>query len=156
MTLQEALAAMNNCGAFKDRASLEAFLNTIYVIGGGGAPVVVTPTDIASNPLATGNTSNLNSFVKVAGSGDVYFIDSTGRSILIKTAASSGDKHYKHDQPTAALSWTIAHNLGKIPTIELRTTTGDIIIGGTRVDDTALNTTTITFGIAIAGTAFCN
>ncbi|RMF45492.1 MAG: hypothetical protein D6751_07340, partial [Deltaproteobacteria bacterium] len=41
--------------------------------------------EINYTPAATGNTQNLNEFVKVSGTGEVYYIDPEGRAMLIES-----------------------------------------------------------------------
>jgi len=50
---------------------------TPVTISGGATPVQVNKTPLTANPTATGNTSNLNSFVSGAN-GRCYFIDANG------------------------------------------------------------------------------
>lgn len=65
----------------------------------------------------------------------------------------AGGAAYVHTQGSASVIWTIAHNLGVRPTIELLDT------GGAEIDAEVIHLSTITaqafFTHAIAGTARC-
>ena len=54
------------------------------ILNGGGAPDF-NPTPVNYTPSASGNTSNLNSFV-IDPNGDMYFIDEDGESFKINTS----------------------------------------------------------------------
>lgn len=68
--------------------------------------------------------------------------------------APGTDKSYTHDQSTPAATWVVAHNLGKVPSVTVVTTSGDEVEGAIRHDDN--NNLTITFGAAFGGRAYCN
>jgi len=58
---------------------------------------------------------------------------------------------FTHDQPTAATVWTINHNLGFRPSVELYTVGGVEFDAG--ITHTSLNQTVVTSLVAIAGFA---
>lgn len=62
-----------------------------------------------------------------------------------------GEATYTHTQGVAALTWTINHNLGFFPSVELRTVGG--IEFNSLVIHSSVNTTLVENNLAIAGTA---
>ena len=64
------------------------------------------------------------------------------------------DLHYVHTQNAASASWTITHNLGKMPSVEVVDTGDNIVIG--EVTYQSLNALIITFGAAFTGKAYLN
>ena len=61
---------------------------------------------------------------------------------------------YIHDQATAASVWTIAHNLGKYPSVSVVDSGGNIVCGNVEyVDD---DTCVVNFNAAFKGTAYLN
>lgn len=64
------------------------------------------------------------------------------------------DKHYVHTQNEATASWTITHNLGKMPSVEVVDTGDNIVIG--EVEYISLNQVQVTFGSAFTGKAYLN
>lgn len=65
-----------------------------------------------------------------------------------------GDKHFRHQQLTAATVWQITHNLGKYPSVTVLTSAGQNVIG--EVEYPSLNTVRITFTQAFAGDVYLN
>jgi hypothetical protein len=67
---------------------------------------------------------------------------------------ASGDASYRHTQTTPATTWTINHNLGKYPSIELLT------VGSVKffaeITHPNSNQSIISLAIATAGIAQCN
>lgn len=59
---------------------------------------------------------------------------------------------YTHAQPTAATTWTINHNLGTRPVVELRTTGGQVLFSN--VTHVSANQVVVTHAYPIAGTAY--
>ena len=58
---------------------------------------------------------------------------------------------YIHTQSSPSATWTVPHNLGRRPNVELRTVGGVVMLGQvTHVSDNLL---TVSFAYAIAGTA---
>jgi hypothetical protein len=68
--------------------------------------------------------------------------------------AGTGDLHYTHIQSSPSATWTVAHGLGKVPSIVVVDSAGTVLHVGESVVD--LNTTTLTFVGATTGTAYCN
>lgn len=66
----------------------------------------------------------------------------------------SGGASYVHTQSSPSATWTINHNLGFRPAIELYTTGGVEFIG--EILHTSLNQAIVYLASALAGTARCN
>lgn len=64
------------------------------------------------------------------------------------------DLRYVHDQMSASATWTIAHNLGKYPSVTVMDSGGSVC-EGTIVYD-SINQITLTFSAAFAGIAYLN
>ena len=69
-------------------------------------------------------------------------------------AAATGDKHYLYDQPTPSTDWTITHNLGKQPSVEVIDSGGNLVFG--KVEYPSLNTVIVRFSVPFSGTATLN
>lgn len=69
------------------------------------------------------------------------------------TGADGTIPSYLHTQASAATVWTIAHNLGVRPTVTVLSVGGLLMLGDVLHLDA--NTLTITFAVAVAGTARC-
>jgi hypothetical protein len=90
---------------------------------------------------------------------ELQFVDEslTWRTIATQqwvTDNFGNDKTYEHDQPTAASSWTITHNLGKNPSVTVVDTAGSVVEG--KIEYINKNQVTITFNAAFSGVAYCN
>ncbi len=59
---------------------------------------------------------------------------------------------YTHTQGADATVWTIEHNLGFYPSVNVFMSSGDVVEGAIEHQDT--NTLTVTFSVAISGTAY--
>lgn len=64
------------------------------------------------------------------------------------------DKNYVHIQNTTDSLWTVNHNLGKYPSIEVTDSAGSSI--SANVQHTDLNTAIVVLAFALSGRAFCN
>lgn len=64
------------------------------------------------------------------------------------------DKHFAFTQASPATSWIIDHNLNKRPSVSVITAAGDTAVGN--IAYTSVNRVTLTFSVAIAGSAFMN
>jgi hypothetical protein len=69
-------------------------------------------------------------------------------------AAGSGDKSYTHHQLAPSTVWTVAHNLGKYPAVEVVDSGGTVVEGDIAYLDA--NTLTLTFSVQFGGVAYCN
>jgi len=61
---------------------------------------------------------------------------------------------YTHDQSIPSATWTIAHNLGRYPSVTVVTSAGDTVLGSVRYD--SADQITLTFAGAFAGKAHLN
>jgi len=64
------------------------------------------------------------------------------------------DKNYRHIQGVSSATWTIAHNLGKYPSVTVKDSAGSIVIGEIQYNDN--NNITLTFSGAFSGEAYLN
>lgn len=69
-------------------------------------------------------------------------------------SGADGDKSYRHAQSVAAAVWTIAHGLGKYPSVTVLDSAGDQCEGDLSYVDT--DSLTLTFQAGFAGAAFLN
>jgi hypothetical protein len=87
----------------------------------------------------------------IGGNGSIYidkFYD------IVDFNISSGDLHYTHSQNVASATWSVAHNLGKFPSVTVALSTGQQGFGDVTFIDT--NNLTITFAGAETGKAYMN
>jgi hypothetical protein len=68
--------------------------------------------------------------------------------------SGDGDKSYTHQQLSASSAWTVTHNLGKYPAVEVIDSGDNVVEGDVTYLD--LNTLTITFSAPFGGVASCN
>jgi hypothetical protein len=68
--------------------------------------------------------------------------------------AGGDDAAYVHTQSTATAVWTVAHNLGKYPSVTVTDSAGSTILPDIHYDSTAQ--VTLTFGSPTSGLVFCN
>ena len=66
----------------------------------------------------------------------------------------AGGESYLHTQASPASTWTVNHNLGTRPAVEVRDTGGNEILAG--VTHASANQVLISFVSAKTGTAFCS
>jgi hypothetical protein len=64
------------------------------------------------------------------------------------------DKSFEFEQLTALDTWVVVHNLGKMPSVTVVDSSGEMVIGD--VTHNNLNQLTITFSSGFAGKAYCN
>lgn len=64
------------------------------------------------------------------------------------------DKTYRHEQLVAASVWTIDHNLGKRPCVQVFDSAGDECFG--EIEHVSESQISITFSAAFGGVALCN
>lgn len=64
------------------------------------------------------------------------------------------DAHYRHDQVTASTTWTVVHNLGKRPAVQVFDSAGDEAEGLLR--HVTLDECVIEFSAPFSGTVICN
>jgi len=102
--------------------------------------VYISDTCLASAPPATGNTDNLNSFIKICGSDSTYYIDWTGGAVF--TGGGSGAQNwYTVDDTTTDATRTAyilqnAQWVGVDPTGYIDMKMGDVVYGEMYLDAT--------------------
>ena len=65
-----------------------------------------------------------------------------------------GDKNYVHTQSTLASTWTVTHNLGKLPTVAVLDSGDSEVMPNLHYD--GLNQLTVTFASPTSGKVVCN
>lgn len=68
--------------------------------------------------------------------------------------APGADLHFTFAQATPLAMWTIAHNLGKFPSVSVVDSAGTIVVG--EVTYTDANNLQVAFNAAFSGTAYLN
>ena len=63
-----------------------------------------------------------------------------------------GAQPYEHVQAIPEAVWSIEHNLGRMPSVTVTTSAGDVVVG--HVNHTDTNELTITVSAAFAGRAY--
>jgi hypothetical protein len=74
--------------------------------------------------------------------------------LAVPPLVAGADAHYVHTQVGAATTWTVVHNLGKYPAIQIFDSAADEVMGDVHHD--SINQATLRFGAAFSGTATCN
>ena len=86
--------------------------------------------------------------------GDGFLVDQKYYELANFTLDATSDKHFTFTQSGAAITWNVAHNLGKFPSVTVALSTGQVGYGDvTYVDE---NNLTITFAGAESGKAYMN
>lgn len=117
---------------------------TSLTIQGTNTTLVVVETN--QTLVSSGSTVVIDS-----GSGAIGPTGSIGPTGPTGPAGPIGGR-YVHTQASAATVWTVPHNLGFRPVVSVLTVGGVEILGG-EVLHLSLNTLTITFDVAFAGSA---
>lgn len=73
---------------------------------------------------------------------------------LSEAFAKSGDKSYVHVQSQAAKVWVIKHDLDKMPSVVVKDSAGNTVVGESEYVDK--NTVILSFSGAFSGKAFLN
>ncbi len=84
------------------------------------------------------------------GSFDVTVVDGVA-TIDVNASGGGGGDGYNHTQNSASTTWTVNHNLGRVPVVEVRSVGGVLIEAD--VTHTSNNQTVIQFATAQTGTA---
>lgn len=85
----------------------------------------------------------------LAGSALVSVVaDDASQTVTIETKA------FEFDQPTPSTEWSIAHNLGKFPSVSVVDSAGHLGLGSTRYVDS--NNVILSFAAPFAGKAYLN
>ena len=77
---------------------------------------------------------------------------STAWNSLSYTKVDTNQVSYTHNQSAASSSWSIAHNLGYYPTIQIFDSGSNLVEGA--VSHTDANNLTVTFSAALSGKAY--
>ena len=80
--------------------------------------------------------------------------DGTTREFVIPAAEQDRDKHYVHQQRTAAKDWSISHGLHKYPSVIVQDSAGTTVIG--EVEYESENKVILHFAAPFAGVAYLN
>jgi len=84
-------------------------------------------------------------------------VSAEGRvTAIVAGTAPVNDKAYTHNQLAPSTVWTINHNFGKVPAIQVYDSAGSQVLGYGRDDSNSFNTTTLSFSAQFSGKAFCN
>lgn len=121
--------------------------------GGSVRTVTVQPVgpNVVSPATATGFAGVLCGDGK---SVNVAVLNGLTFAPLTRTLTSAGGAaNYTHTQGSASAIWTVNHNLGTRPTIEVRNAGGQVVIA--EIAHVSANQATISFASAQGGTAFC-
>lgn len=108
------------------------------------APIPVT---VQSEGVLVGRRGTLNFTENVSAPED----DPANNRTNVPVGGGSGVGGYNHTQGSASTTWTVNHNLGRVPIVELRSVGGVLIEAD--VTHTSINQTVIQFATAQAGTA---
>ena len=107
---------------------------------------------MAGNALTAANNANSKADTALLDSSNA--VQTANNAYNVAITALHSIKSYVHDQAVAATVWTINHNLGKHPSIDVVDTSGNVVTGKyTYVDE---NTMIAEFNAAFKGTAYLN
>jgi len=113
---------------------------TINVRIGDDATINARVGDEAAISVDTGTDATINVAIGAPGpQGDI---------------GPAGGESYLHTQSSPASTWTVNHNLGTRPAVEVRDTGGNEILAA--VTHMSANQVLISFVSAKTGTAFCS
>jgi hypothetical protein len=105
-----------------------------------------TVGSLSSNSPILGNPPNLNTPAKIAAALTNLDMDNDGRVDANKQQA------FVHPQTVVSDTWTINHNMNRYPPVLVRNNAGEPVTPN-EVQYPTLNTTIITFGVPMSGTA---
>ncbi len=86
--------------------------------------------------------------------GDPGEVTTSQLTAALATKLDITKNHYLHTQNTLSTTWTINHNLGRKPQVEIRDLSGQPI-GWSDVVHNSDNVAVAVFTVAISGTAYC-
>jgi len=101
-----------------------------------------------------------------AKAGQQVFVESNQTLYILKGSTNAdweevgaggpitGDKYFEFIQAPASIQWTINHNLGKYPSVNVMDASNNIV--ECQIQHSNNNTTILTFNVAIDGTAIFN
>jgi hypothetical protein len=82
---------------------------------------------------------------------------SAATAVAAANAVATGgltDRHYAHEQSTAAATWDVPHNMNKYPSVTITDSAGDEVEGEVRYN--GLNSLVVSFSAPFAGKAYLN
>ena len=124
----------------------------------GGEPLdgdrYVVSTSVARNSLLTNGRTHLGIQVYVEDIKVLYILQGATNADWVEIGLGGSDLTYLFDQSPAAILWTINHDMGKYPAVEIFDSNGDEMEGFVNYID--VNNLTITFNVAFAGKATLN
>lgn len=85
--------------------------------------------------------------------GPLNYVEGSGAPVLPPTG-SGNDLHYNYTQGVASATWTIAHSLGKFPSVTIVDSAGSEVEGSVHHADA--NNLTVSFSAPFSGTAYLN
>lgn len=107
---------------------------------------------IAPNPLRTDGDGRISAWID-PGDYDLYANGiRTPFTVLPESGGGGGSGTFVHDQSTPAATWSITHNLGTKPSVDVVDSSGNLLM--VEVDYPTDNQTVITFPAPQAGTAY--
>lgn len=109
-------------------------------------PITLTPTS------GSGSGATVGKPPVVVGTD--LFEMLRGPQGLPGTPGSAGGSSFTHTQSIALAVWTIPHNLGRYPSINVTDTLGRLIVPDVTYVDS--NTVQVTHGVPLSGFAYCN
>jgi hypothetical protein len=125
----------------------------VWVQAGGG--------DVTTAAMNAAITAAINAEITARDAAIAAAIatEVTNRNTAIATAVSglgtgSGSSGYVHTQSVAAVMWTVVHNLGGKPLVDILDTSGDQI-GSPEITHLSDNSFTVSFVAPLAGLALC-
>jgi hypothetical protein len=110
--------------------------------------LVVTPTTIT----ITSDTGD--DIVLPVATPTSAGVTSAAQLVAVQDLNDDAVKDFAFTQASAATVWTVAHNLGKRPTVEVFTSSGELI-ETPEIEHLNVNTLQIKLVLALAGSAIC-
>lgn len=117
--------------------------------GNAWIPVSVSDVDYAHFTEAYNKIINTITVTSTSTTKTVTVLHKDG-----STTSATWQDAYIHNQGTPATSWTITHNLGKYPNVNIVDSANTDVIGEIVYD--SLNQITVTFSAAFSGKAYLN
>lgn len=132
-------------------------MDSVDIAGDTNGSVVVTRDYITSLNLGSGS-GLVDSVNSLTGAVQVDLGFDQATSTVTLTGGASADLsllgNYVHDQGVAAATWSIAHGLGKYPSVMVVDSANSVVVGEIEYTDT--NNIVITFNAGFSGHAYLN
>lgn len=90
----------------------------------------------------------------IAGNFTATEVEAILAELAAAVAAVAGGTTYTHDQAVAAATWTVAHGLGRYPSVTVVDSAGTMVFGEVNYLDA--NTVQLDFSTAFSGKAYLN